>query len=232
MTQEHGEGFIGLRVSIAVDGDPNRSLRLAGREGDGGIDGTKVRGVNGTAGLSRRLYGHVLARRAGETDGELKEALAAVPFGLTATEMNAWIRWGGGQELWDELAGGFGIKCLMAGNTGVQMGGWFRKEFLVADIAGIVNSAQFRVRFLASDLGAGSVIEAGVDGVEVFTYSCDGTVLGDLDGDGIVGINDFLILVAGWGPCADPCPPFCLGDIDENCDVGINAFLLLLANWT
>ena len=57
----------------------------------------------------------------------------AVPFGLTYTEMNAWIRFGGGQELWDELAGEFGIKGLMCGNTGVQMGGWFRKEIESAD---------------------------------------------------------------------------------------------------
>ncbi len=53
---------------------------------------------------------------------------SSVPFGLTYAETNAWIRFGGGQELWDELAGTFGLKCLMAGNTGVQMGGWFRKE--------------------------------------------------------------------------------------------------------
>ena len=52
----------------------------------------------------------------------------AVPIGLTASEMNAWIRFGGGQELWDELAGEFGLKGLMCGNTGVQMGGWFREE--------------------------------------------------------------------------------------------------------
>jgi len=52
----------------------------------------------------------------------------AVPFGLTSNEMNAWLQWGGGQALWDELAAGFGLKCVRAGNTGVQMGGWFRKE--------------------------------------------------------------------------------------------------------
>jgi TRAP-type mannitol/chloroaromatic compound transport system substrate-binding protein len=52
----------------------------------------------------------------------------AVPFGLTYTEINAWIRFGGGQELWDELSAGFGLKCIMCGNTGSQMGGWFRKE--------------------------------------------------------------------------------------------------------
>jgi TRAP-type mannitol/chloroaromatic compound transport system substrate-binding protein len=52
----------------------------------------------------------------------------AVPFGLTYTECNAWVRFGGGQELWDELAADFGLKCVLCGNTGVQMGGWFRKE--------------------------------------------------------------------------------------------------------
>ena len=52
----------------------------------------------------------------------------AVPFGMTDAEINAWIQYGGGQELWDEVSGSFGLKCLPCGNTGVQMGGWFRKE--------------------------------------------------------------------------------------------------------
>ncbi|SDG89566.1 TRAP transporter substrate-binding protein [Roseospirillum parvum] len=53
---------------------------------------------------------------------------AAVPFGLTATELNAWVYYGGGQELWDELAADFKLKPFLSGNTGVQMGGWFNKE--------------------------------------------------------------------------------------------------------
>ncbi len=53
---------------------------------------------------------------------------AAVPFGLTATELNAWVYHGGGQELWDRAGEEFNIKPFMAGNTGVQMGGWFREE--------------------------------------------------------------------------------------------------------
>ena len=57
----------------------------------------------------------------------------SVPFGLTYTEMNGWIRFGGGQQLWDELAADFGLKGLMCGNTGVQMGGWFNKEINSAD---------------------------------------------------------------------------------------------------
>ncbi|MFT5657158.1 MAG: TRAP-type mannitol/chloroaromatic compound transport system substrate-binding protein [Gammaproteobacteria bacterium] len=56
----------------------------------------------------------------------------AVPFGMTYTEIGAWMEFGGGQQLHDELAAGYGIKCLPCGNTGVQMGGWFRKEMNTA----------------------------------------------------------------------------------------------------
>ena len=52
----------------------------------------------------------------------------SVPFGFTYTEMNAWIRFGGGQQLWDELTDQLGTRSFMAGNTGVQMGGWFNKK--------------------------------------------------------------------------------------------------------
>jgi TRAP-type mannitol/chloroaromatic compound transport system substrate-binding protein len=60
-------------------------------------------------------------------------AFTAIPFGLTYTEMDAWIKYGGGQELWDEVAGEFGLKNFACGNTGVQMGGWFNKEINSAD---------------------------------------------------------------------------------------------------
>lgn len=51
-----------------------------------------------------------------------------VPFGLTPAEHVAWIDAGGGQALWDELYKPFGVKPFMGGNTGVCMGGWFRRE--------------------------------------------------------------------------------------------------------
>ncbi len=60
-------------------------------------------------------------------------AFTAIPFGLTYTEMDAWIKYGGGQELWDEIAGEFGLKNFACGNTGCQMGGWFNKEMNSAD---------------------------------------------------------------------------------------------------
>lgn len=52
----------------------------------------------------------------------------AIPFGLLPQEHITWIEQGGGQALWDELYAPFNIKAVMAGNTGVQMGGWFKGE--------------------------------------------------------------------------------------------------------
>lgn len=57
----------------------------------------------------------------------------AVPFGLLPHEHISWIEQGGGQALWDELYAPFGIKPVMAGNTGVQMGGWYKKPLLSLD---------------------------------------------------------------------------------------------------
>src|SRR5438270_11323791 len=51
-----------------------------------------------------------------------------VPFGLTPQEHVAWVEAGGGQALWDALYKPFGAKPFMGGNTGVCMGGWFRRE--------------------------------------------------------------------------------------------------------
>jgi hypothetical protein len=52
--------------------------------------------------------------------------------------------------------------------------------------------------------------------------------LGDIDGDGIVGIVDFLALLADWGPCVEDC---CLADLDLNGDVGLTDYQRLLCQW-
>jgi TRAP-type mannitol/chloroaromatic compound transport system substrate-binding protein len=69
---------------------------------------------------------------------EAAQFFSTVPFGLTAQEMNGWIYHGGGLELWTELYAGFGLVPAPAGNTGVQMGGWFNKEInSVDDLKGL-----------------------------------------------------------------------------------------------
>jgi hypothetical protein len=52
--------------------------------------------------------------------------------------------------------------------------------------------------------------------------------LGDLDGNGTVGIVDFLAQLADWGSCVEQC---CLADLDIDGDVGITDLLLLLESW-
>ena len=62
----------------------------------------------------------------------------AFPFGFTADEMDAWMKYGNGQKLWDELYAPFGIRAFHAGNTGTQMLGWFKREIHdVADLKGL-----------------------------------------------------------------------------------------------
>ena len=62
----------------------------------------------------------------------------AVPFGLNARQQNAWMYDGGGIELMNEFYAGYNIHALPGGNTGAQMGGWFRKEIkTVADLKGV-----------------------------------------------------------------------------------------------
>ena len=62
----------------------------------------------------------------------------AVPFGLNAQEMNAWLQYGGGLELWRELYAPFNLIPFAGGNTGVQMAGWFNREInSIADLKGL-----------------------------------------------------------------------------------------------
>ncbi|MBV1873925.1 MAG: TRAP transporter substrate-binding protein, partial [Gammaproteobacteria bacterium] len=62
----------------------------------------------------------------------------AIPFGMNAQEVNAWIHYGGGLELWQELYAKFNLVPFSGGNTGVQMAGWFNKEInTLEDIRGL-----------------------------------------------------------------------------------------------
>ncbi len=63
---------------------------------------------------------------------------AAVPFGMNARQQNAWLYHGGGNELMNEFFAGYGIIGFPGGNTGGQMGGWYRKEIKsLEDVQGL-----------------------------------------------------------------------------------------------
>ncbi len=59
---------------------------------------------------------------------EAAQFFASIPFGLNAHEMHGWLYYGGGLELWRQVYAPFDLIPFPAGNTGVQMGGWFNKR--------------------------------------------------------------------------------------------------------
>jgi TRAP-type mannitol/chloroaromatic compound transport system substrate-binding protein len=102
----------------------------------------------------------------------------AVPFGMTAAEIMAWTEFGGGQALWDELAARFNVKPLVAGNTGHQLGGWFKREFrsledlkgLKIRMPGIGGEVLRRIGASAVAISGGEIYQAlqsgAIDGTE------------------------------------------------------------------
>ncbi len=112
----------------------------------------------------------------------------SVPFGLTYTELDAWIKYGGGQALWDEVSDKFGLKAWAAGNTGIQMGGWFNKEMnTAADFKGL----KMRIPGLGGDvlakLGASPV---SLPGGQIY----ENLVSGAIDATEWVGpYNDYFM---------------------------------------
>lgn len=99
-----------------------------------------------------------------------------VPFGMTASEHAAWILWGDGLKLWRDLCDGFNVVPFMRASTGVQMGGWYRKEMKsLEDFKGL----KFRMPGLGGEvlrkLGATVV---NLPGGEIFPALQAGTIDG------------------------------------------------------
>ena len=92
----------------------------------------------------------------------------AVPFGLNARLTNSWFSVGGGNELINEFLAGYNLYALPAGNTGAQMGGWFRKEINTIDdlkglkmrIAGLAGQVMQKVGVTPQQIAGGDVYAA------------------------------------------------------------------------
>jgi len=92
----------------------------------------------------------------------------AVPFGLNTRQQNAWFYDGGAQKLMDEFTKKFNVVSLLGGNTGCQMGGWFRKEIKeVADlngmkmrIAGLAGNVMAKLGVVPQQLAGGDIYPA------------------------------------------------------------------------
>ena len=99
---------------------------------------------------------------------------SAVPFGMTAPEMSAWLHYGGGLELWQELYAPYGVIPMAGGNTGAQMGGWFNKEInSISDLRGL----KMRLPGFAADVFKRSGgIPVSLPGGELFTAMETGAI--------------------------------------------------------
>jgi len=100
----------------------------------------------------------------------------AVPFGPNARMQNSWWLFGGGAELMNEFYKKFNIYALVAGNTGCQMGGWFRKEInAVADLQGL----KFRIGgFAGTVLAKLGVVAQQIAGGDIYPALEKGTIDG------------------------------------------------------
>ncbi len=105
---------------------------------------------------------------------EAAQFFTTVPFGMTAQEMNGWLFYGGGLELWTELYAAFGLVPAPAGNTGVQMGGWFNKEInSVDDLKGL----KMRIPGLGGEvLARAGGTPVNLPGGELFTSLQSGAI--------------------------------------------------------
>ena len=105
---------------------------------------------------------------------EVAQFFTAVPFGLTAQEMNGWLYYGGGMQLWEEVYEPFGLVPMAAGNTGVQMGGWFNKEInSAADLKGL----KMRIPGLGGEvLRRAGGTPVALPGGEIFTSMQSGAI--------------------------------------------------------
>ena len=105
---------------------------------------------------------------------EAAQFFSAVPFGLTADEMNAWLYHGGGMELWHETYEPFGLVPMAAGNTGVQMAGWFNREInSVEDLQGL----KMRIPGLGGEvLSRAGGTPVSLPGGELFTSLQSGAI--------------------------------------------------------
>jgi TRAP-type mannitol/chloroaromatic compound transport system substrate-binding protein len=105
---------------------------------------------------------------------EAAQFFATIPFGLTAHEMNGWLYYGGGLELWRDVYAPFDLFPFPAGNTGVQMGGWFNRRIdSLDDLRGL--------KMRIPGIGGEALRRAGgtpvnLPGSEIFTALQTGTI--------------------------------------------------------
>ena len=120
---------------------------------------------------------------------------STIPFGLTGTEMDAWLAYGGGKELWQEIYAPFNLIPMRGGNSGTQMFGWFNKEInSLEDLQGL----KMRIPGLGGEVfsrAGGTPVTMQVS--EVFTAMQTGAL------DATEFVSPYNDMAAGYHTVAD-----------------------------
>jgi TRAP-type mannitol/chloroaromatic compound transport system substrate-binding protein len=129
----------------------------------------------------------------------------SLPFGLNARQQNAWLYYGGGVEAVREFLADFNVTNFPGGNTGAQMGGWWRKEVnTVADLKGI----KFRIPGIGGQVWARlGMVPQAIPGGEIYQSLERGTIdgaewVGPYDDEklGLYKIAKFYYYPGWWEP--------------------------------
>ncbi len=128
---------------------------------------------------------------------------------------------------WSEVGSSSWGALEVVGPTGEgTTGGWYDVSFDL-DSVGLLNIDAFQFRVIADDVGDGSVIEAGLDAISLARFTCedDTHCEGDVDGNGVVNVNDILQVIAVFGTNDSS------GDANGDGIVNISDILLIINQW-
>ena len=132
----------------------------------------------------------------------------AVPFGLNTRQQNAWRYYGGGNEAMAQLYKDYGVLGFVAGNTGAQMGGWYRKEIKsLADIKGL----KFRIAGIAGQVWAKlGAVPTQIAAPDIYPSLEKGTIdaaewVGPYDDErlGLAKVAKYYYYPGWWEGCAE-----------------------------
>ncbi|MGJ8636532.1 MAG: GC-type dockerin domain-anchored protein [Phycisphaerales bacterium] len=197
-------------TGTATDGQWDRGIPAAGNRGDPGSDFDG----SGQCYVTDNVAGN------SDVDGGVTELNSPVMDASNGNNVISYARWydntAGDSPMADTFivdvsdnAGASWTNLETVGPGGAEVsGGWYAKQFALNDIPGFTPNNQFMIRFRASDIGAGSVVEAGVDAVELLSFDCTGgpTCNADLNGDGeldFFDISEYLTLYSAGDLAAD-----------------------------
>ncbi len=134
-------------------------------------------------------------------------AFAAIPFGMNMRQLTAWLRQGGGNEIAAELYRDYNVVGIPFGDTGTQMGGWFRKEIRnLEDLKGLKFRISGFAGHLFSRLGAAPT---QISASDIYPALERGTIdaaewIGPYDDEklGFVRVAKFYYTPGFWDPCS------------------------------